>query len=80
MTIGFVPTRRTVFSTAEAIRYKREILQHLTGLGGIDVVDIEGINEEGLLFDDRDVPSVVERMRDVDGVFFLTATLDRKHW
>lgn len=70
MKIGFVPTRRTVFSTAEAIRYKTEIRQTLSGIGGVDILDIEGINEEGLLFDEQDVSAIVERMREVDGVFF----------
>ena len=36
----------------------------------MELKDIEGINEEGLLFDAVDIEPIVQYMQDVDGVFF----------
>ena len=71
VTIGYVPTRRDVFSRDEAIRYRREVKEKIKNWGA-ELVDIDGINEEGLLFDEHDLPAVLARMRqaEVDGLFF----------
>lgn len=68
--IGVVSTRRNVFSKEEAGRFKNIILKEL-GKFDADFVDINDINEEGLLFDGKDVGPVVEKMsaHKVDGLF-----------
>lgn len=69
--IGYAPTRRNVFSAQEAQRHKKLTLEKIRQLGA-RVVDIDDINEEGLLFGDADVNKIVSKFRaeEVDGVFF----------
>ena len=64
--LGFVPTRRSVFS---ALKYRDLTAQRLTELG-IDFVDIKDINPEGLLFADEDVAKIAAKFRKekVDGI------------
>ena len=47
--LGFVPTRRSVFSAPDALKYRDLTAKRLTELG-VDFVDITDINDEGLLF------------------------------
>lgn len=68
--LGFAPTRRSIFSAPDAIKYAgltRERLKELQ----VDFVDILDINEEGLLYDDADLEKIAEkfRMEGVDGLF-----------
>ena len=67
--LGFVPTRRSVFSAPDAIKYRNLTADRLKELG-IDFVDITDINSEGLLFDDSHVGKIVEKFRreKVDGI------------
>ena len=67
--LGFVPTRRSVFSAPDALKYRDLTAKRLTELG-IDFVDIKDINEEGLLFDDKDVKKIADKFRreGVDGI------------
>jgi len=67
--LGYVPTRRSIFSAPDAIKYRGLTADRLTELG-IDFVDITDINEEGLLYDDRDVEKIAEKFEkeDVDGL------------
>lgn len=70
MKLGFAPTRRSIFSAPDAIKYAgltREKLKELD----VDFVDINDINEEGLLYDDKDVKKIAEKFRKegVDGLF-----------
>lgn len=58
--LGYVPTRRSIFSAPDAIKYRGLTADRLTELG-IDFVDITDINEEGLLYDDRDVEKIAEK-------------------
>ena len=51
--LGFAPTRRSIFSAPDAIKYRGLTADRLTELG-IDYVDITDINEEGLLYNDED--------------------------
>lgn len=69
--IGFAPTRRTIFSIEDAIKFKGLIQKKLTDMG-IDYVDIDDINEEGLLWQDDDVQKVVDKFKanKVNAVFF----------
>lgn len=70
--IGFAPTRRFVFSREDAFKFKQLTLDKIKEFN-VEVVDIEGINSEGLLYDnDQDVKAIIKRFRDeeVDAVFF----------
>lgn len=69
--MGFIPTRRDIFSKKDAQLYKNRIMEKLSELN-VEFVDIEDINEEGLLFDPKDVVKVVDKMTaaKVDCLFF----------
>lgn len=68
--IGFAPTRRKIFSAPDAVKYADLIRNQLTELG-IDFVDIQEINEDGLLYDDEGTRMVGEKFisEKVDGLF-----------
>ena len=67
--LGFVPTRRSVFSAPDALKYRDLTADRLKELG-IDFVDIKDINAEGLLFSDDDVQKIAKKFRkeNVDGI------------
>ena len=67
--LGFVPTRRSIFSAPDAIKYRGLTADRFRELG-IDFVDITDINEEGLLYDDNDVDKIVAKFKaeGVDGI------------
>lgn len=67
--LGFVPTRRSVFSAPDALKYRDLTAARLTELG-IDFVDIKDINPEGLLFADEDVAKIEAKFKKegVDGI------------
>lgn len=69
--IGVAPTRRDLFIISEARRHKDLILKKLTQLD-VEFVDLDDINEEGLLFTEEDLPKAIEKFRQakVDGLFF----------
>ncbi len=69
--IGVAPTRRNIFSKEEAFRLKEETYRKLQELG-VDYVDIEDLNDEGLLIGDEMVSKTVEKFKreKVDGLFF----------
>ena len=68
--LGFAPTRRSIFSAPDAIKYRGLTAQRLTELG-IDFVDITDINEEGLLYNDADMVKIAAKFKaeKVDGLF-----------
>lgn len=68
--IGFAPTRRSIFSAPDALKYRYLIEERLKELE-IDFVDIKDINEEGLLYDDNDMYRIAEKFKNekVDGLF-----------
>ena len=78
--IGYAPTRREVFSKEEAHRYRELIREKIEGWGA-ELVDIDDINEEGLLWNDRYVEPVVKKFKaaDVDGVFFPHCNFGSEH-
>lgn len=47
--IGYAPTRRAIFSAPAAVEYRKLTADRLRELS-IDFVDIDDINEEGLLY------------------------------
>lgn len=69
--LGFAPTRRFIFSKEDALKYKKLTQEKLTDMG-IDYVDMDDINEEGLLHAESDVEKVVEKFKaeKVDALFF----------
>jgi len=68
--IGFAPTRRSIFSAPDAIKYANLTRKRLEELN-IDFVDITEINEEGLLYSEEDMQLIAERFRaeKIDGLF-----------
>lgn len=78
--LGFIPTRRDIFSKQDALEYKQMILDKLNSWD-IATVDIEDINDEGLLFADCDVDKVVAKMKEsqVDALFFPHCNFGTEH-
>lgn len=68
--LGLAPTRRSVFSAPDAVKYANLTRKKLDELG-IDYVDITDINDEGLLYDDNDRIKIAEKFKKekVDGLF-----------
>jgi len=69
--LGVAATRRTIFSKEDAKKYKNLTSDKLKALN-IDFVNIDDINEEGLLFEEGHVDKVVEKFKEekVDALFF----------
>lgn len=71
--LGIAPTRRFCFSKEDAHRFKDLILERMRADERIEVVDIEEINEEGLLYDSvEDVEKIADKFiaAKVDAIFF----------
>lgn len=68
--LGFAPTRRSIFSAPDALKYRNLTSQKLKELG-VDFVDILDINEEGLLYNDKDRIKIAEKFKKekIDGLF-----------
>jgi len=68
--LGYAPTRRNVFDKAEAKRYKDMIEKRLKEWK-IDLVNLDFLNDEGLLFNVLDAKKVADKFiaEGVDGVF-----------
>lgn len=68
--IGFTPTRRSIFSAPDAIKYADLTRSKLDELK-VDYVDIKDINSEGLLYNDEDMEKVAEKFarEKVKGLF-----------
>ena len=78
--IGYAPTRRRIFSVEDAIKFKNIIRNKLVELD-IDFVDIEDINEEGLLRCAEDVDLVIDKFRaaKVDALFIPHCNFGSEH-
>lgn len=77
LVLGVVPTRRDTFPLPEdAHAVKKELMPRLKEIfdtiPNLEIVDIEGINDEGLIYDYADVPKIEKRFKDagVDALFF----------
>lgn len=68
--IGFAPTRRSIFSAPDAIKYANLTRDKLNELG-VEFVDITEFNDDGLLYADKDVELVASKFKaeGVDGLF-----------
>jgi len=60
--LGYAPTRRATFSREEAVRYRELTLEKVKSFG-VEVVDIDWLNEDGLLFDIQQVGDIVKKFR-----------------
>ncbi len=86
--LGYAPTRRSIFSAPDAIKYRNLTRDRLVELG-VEFVDITDINEEGLLYDEQDMNLIAEKFKNekIDGLFlphcnfgteYVTAKLARQ--
>ncbi len=69
--IGYCPTRRDVFDRSEAIKFNDKI-RSIVSEFPVEIVDLDGINEEKLLYSDSDIAPIIERFsrEKVDAIFF----------
>ena len=68
--LGFAPTRRSIFSAPDALKYAGLTKARLKELN-VEFVGIDDINEEGLLYDDNDIQKIEKKFKEagVDGLF-----------
>ena len=68
--LGFAPTRRSIFSAPDALKYANLTRDRLKELK-VDFADITEFNEEGLLFCDEDMLKIAAKFKaeKVDGLF-----------
>lgn len=69
--IGFAPTRRNAsFGVDEAIKYK-ELIRSKLNMMGVDFIDIQWLNSEGLIYEAKDVETVADRFKEagIDALF-----------
>lgn len=78
--IGFAPTRRSIFSAPDAVKYRNLTAERLRELG-VDFIDIDDINEEGLLYQESDRIKIREKFlaAGVDGVMFPHANFGTEY-
>ena len=78
--IGYAPTRRAIFSAPAAIQFRKLLADRLRELD-IDFVDIDDINDEGLLFDDEGMYKIAEKFKreKVDGLFLPHANFGTEY-
>ncbi|MDR1106129.1 MAG: L-fucose/L-arabinose isomerase family protein [Treponema sp.] len=70
ITLGYAPTRRSIFSAPDALKYRALTKRRLEELGA-SIVDIDDINQEGLLYDPREIPAIAAKFKTakIDGLF-----------
>ncbi len=68
--IGFAPTRRSIFSAPDAVKYANLTRGRLKEIG-VDFVDITDFNDEGLLYNDEDMQKIAAKFKSekIDGLF-----------
>ena len=78
--IGFAPTRRAIFSAPAAVEYRKLTAERLKELK-IDFVDIDDVNDEGLLYDDAGLAKIVEKFKaeKVAGLFIPHANFGTEY-
>ena len=69
--IGFAPTRRSIFSAPDAVKYADLTRTKLKEMQ-VEFVDIDDISEDGLLHDEADRIRIVQKFKEegIDGLFF----------
>lgn len=78
--LGFAPTRRAIFSAPAAVEYRNLTAARLRELG-VDFVDIDDVNEEGLLYDEAGMLKIAEKFKreGIDGLFLPHANLGTEY-
>ena len=78
--IGFAPTRRAIFSAPAAVEYRKLTAERLRELN-IDFVDIDDVNEEGLLYDDAGLEKITAKFKaeKVAGLFIPHANFGTEY-
>lgn len=78
--LGFAPTRRAIFSAPAAVEYRNLTAARLRELG-IDFVDIDDVNDEGLLYDDAGLEKIIAKFQreKVDGLFLPHANFGTEY-
>ncbi len=68
--IGYAPTRRSVFSKEEAVKYKNIIKEKIKN-PEYKLIDIEDVAQDGLLVTENDLSKVIKKFKDrkVDAIF-----------
>ena len=69
--LGYCPTRRDVFDKNTAIAFGKKIKDFISQYD-VEIIDIDGINSENLLYQDCDIETVIKRFKEneVDAIFF----------
>ena len=69
--LGFAPTRRSIFSAPDAVKYANLTREKLRQMG-VRFVDIDDISADGLLYSDEDRIAISEKFKaaKIDGLFF----------
>lgn len=69
--IGLAPTRRSIFSAPDAVKFANLTRERLRELS-VEFVDIDDIAEDGLLHSEEDRIKIAEKFKEakVDGLFF----------
>lgn len=68
--LGYAPTRREIFSREDAQRQRSAILEKIKGYD-VEILDIDWLNDEGLLYDSADAEAVARyfTVNGADAVF-----------
>lgn len=68
--LGFAPTRRNIFSADAAIEFANYTRQKMDKIG-VNYIDIDDINDDGLLYDDEGLEKIVTKFKceKIDGLF-----------
>lgn len=71
--LGYMPTRRTFFSKEDSKKFKKIISEEIEKLApeNVKIIDLEWLNDEGLLYDDKDSKKVADYfiIQGVDALF-----------
>jgi L-fucose isomerase-like protein len=62
VTVGFAPTRRSIFSAPDAVKFANLTRDKLSELS-LSFVDINDINDEGLLYDEKDMERIIAKFK-----------------
>lgn len=75
--LGYAPTRRSIFSAPDAVKYRGLTADRLRELG-VDFVDITDVNDEGLLYDEEGRKKIAEKFKreKIVDCYLLTAILE----
>ena len=73
--LGYAPTRRSIFSAPDAVKYRGLTADRLRELG-VDFVDITDVNDEGLLYDEEGRLQRNLKERRLMDCYLLTAILE----